>query len=125
MEICKCAFIWKMDDIVAVKVRDSVSAAHYFIRWGRIFDRIDPKSLELLVAKHAPKFGIKNLKSVTVCDSLQEATKSRYFHEALFHISQEKIPYGKSTYSPWCAKMKRLMLSGQQFFYCGAPKKNA
>ncbi|MBL9172368.1 MAG: hypothetical protein JNL10_02435 [Verrucomicrobiales bacterium] len=112
-----------MEDIVAVKVRDSIMSAHYFITWGRIFDRVDPKSLEAVVAKQASSFGIKNPRSVTVCDSLQEASHARYFHEAIFHISQEKIPFGKSTYGPWCAKMKRSMLVGQQLFYCGISKK--
>ena|SRR5258706_11189911 len=114
-----------MEDVVAVKVRGSKVAVHYFITWGRIFDRVDPKSLELVVAKHASKFGVRNLKSVTVCDSLREASKARYFYEALFHISQEKIPFGKSTYGPWRAKIKKQMLSGRQLFYCGAPKKDA
>jgi hypothetical protein len=112
-----------MDDIVVVKVRDSKANNHYFITWGRIFDRVNPKSLEVLIAAHAPKCGIKNPKSVDLCESLQEASKSRYFHEALFHMSQEKIPYGIGNYSRWCAKMKKSMLSGRQIFYCGVTKK--
>jgi hypothetical protein len=114
-----------MDDIVAVKVRDSKAGAHYFITWGRIFDRVDSKGLESMVTRHAPKFGIKRPMSATVCDSLRDASKARYFHEALFHISQEKIPFGTRTYGSWCAKMKREMLAGRQLFYCGTPKKNA
>jgi hypothetical protein len=87
----------EMEDIVAVKIKDSKSASHYFITWGRIFDRVAPKSLERVVAKRSSGYGIKNVKSANVCDSLQEAAKSRYFHEALFHLSQEKIPYGEKT----------------------------
>jgi hypothetical protein len=60
-----------------------------------------------------------------VCDSLQDASKTRYFYEALFHISQEKIPLGVTTYGPWSAKIRRQMMAGQQLFYCGAPKKKA
>lgn len=112
-----------MDDIVAVKVLDSSMSAHFFVTWGRFFDRVDPKSLEAVVAKHASSFGIRNPRSVTVCDSVQEASQARYFHEGIFDISQEKIPFGKSTYGPWCAKMRRSMLIGQQLFYCGDSKK--
>lgn len=114
-----------MDDVVAVKVKDSKDAMHFFLTWGRVFDRVDPKSLEAIVAKHASKFGIKEVKTATVCDSLMEASKAQYFYESLFHISQEKIPFGASTYGPWSAKKKRQILSGQQLFYCGAPRKNA
>jgi hypothetical protein len=114
-----------MDDIVAIKVRDTKARTHYFLTWGRIFDRIDPRELELVFTKHVSKFGIKNQTSVTVCDSLQEASSARYFYEALFHISQNKIPFGVSSYDPWRARTKKQMLSGLQFFYCGAPKKNA
>jgi hypothetical protein len=42
-----------MDDIVTVKVRDSKANNHFFITWGRIFDRVNPKSLEVLIAAHA------------------------------------------------------------------------
>ena len=115
----------KMDDVVAVKVRDLKASTHYFITWGRVFDRVGPKSLESLVTKHAPRFGIKRPISATVCDSLRAASKTRYFYEALFHISQKKIPFGARTYSSWCAKMKREMLDGRQLFYCGTPKKNS
>jgi hypothetical protein len=114
-----------MDDIVAIKVKDAKARKHYFLTWGRTFNSVDPKQLESVVAKHASKFGIKNLRTVSVCDSLQEASAERYFYEALFHISQEKIPFGENTYGPWRAKMKRQMLSGRQLFYCGASKKRA
>ncbi len=114
-----------MDDIVAVKVRDSKVGVRYFITWGRIFDRVDPKSLESVIAKHVSNYGIANLKAVTVCDSLQEASRARYFHEALFHISQQRIPYGTRTYAAWRAKTRKLMMSGKQLFYCGNPKRSA
>ena len=41
-----------MDDIVAIKVKDSKAQTHYFLTWGRIFDRVDPKELETVMAKH-------------------------------------------------------------------------
>jgi hypothetical protein len=111
-----------MDDVVAVKVKDAKGQAHYFITWGRIFDRVDPKGLESLVAKHAPKYGIKSVRSVTVCDSLQLASKARYFYEALLRFSPAKIPFGKKTYEPWRAKVRVQMSAGSQLFYCGIRK---
>jgi len=114
-----------MDDIVAIKVRDSKAGVRYFITWGRIFDRVDPTSLELMVAKQASKFGLRHLRTVVVCDSLQEASKARYFHEAVFRISQEKVPFGIRTYALWRDRMKRQMLAGRQLFYCGNPKRGA
>ncbi len=33
-----------MDDIVAIKVRDAKAQKHYFLTWGRIFDRVDPQA---------------------------------------------------------------------------------
>jgi hypothetical protein len=114
-----------MDDIVAVKVRDSKAVTHYIITWGRIFDPTDPIKLESLIAKYASKFGIKNLKNVSVCDSLQAASKARYFYEALLHFSQQKIPFGERSYSVWRAKMKREMQSGRLLFYCGSPNKKS
>ncbi|MGA3007920.1 MAG: hypothetical protein ABSE59_08515 [Opitutaceae bacterium] len=112
-----------MDDIVAIKVRDSKEQAHYFLTWGRIFDRVDAKGLEVVITKHVSKFGIKNPQSVAVCDSLKKASKARYFYEAFFHLSREKIPFGVSTYRLWRAKKKKQILSGQQIFYCGVRKK--
>jgi hypothetical protein len=114
-----------MDDIVAIKVGDSKAQAHYFLTWGRIFDRVDSKGLEAVITKHASKFGIKNPRSAVVCESLKKASKTRFFYEAFFHISQEKIPLGVGTYGPWRAKKKQLILSGRQIFYCGVLKKKA
>jgi hypothetical protein len=114
-----------VDDIVAIRVTDSKARKHYFLTWGRIFDSMDPTELESVVAKHASNFGIKNPRTVSVCDSLQNASTGRYFYEHLFHLSQERIPFGESTYWRWRAKMKRQILSGQQLFYCGAPVKKA
>ena len=110
-----------MDDIVAIKVRDAKEAKHYFLTWGRIFDRVEAKQLESVFAKHVSKFGLKRFTEVSVCDSLQEASASHYFHEAFFHISQEKIPFGKSAYGPWRAKAKRRqMLMGTRSFSIAA-----
>jgi hypothetical protein len=44
-----------------------------------------------------------------------------YFYEALFHLSQTKIPFGKKTYNPWRARVKKDMLAGRQIYYCGHP----
>jgi hypothetical protein len=114
-----------MDVVVAIEVKDSKANVHYFITWGRIFDRVNPNGLESIIAKHAPMFGIKKPRFAAVCDSLQSASKAQHFYEALMHFSQERIPSGKRTYSSWREKMKGQMLSGKQLFYCGVGKKNS
>ena len=112
-----------MDDVVAIKVSETKSKIHFFLTWGRIFDRVNPEEVEALIRKYASTFGIKKAKTVTVCDSLQEAAKARYFYEAFFHISQEKIPLGKRTYEFWRIKMKKQMRKGREIYYCGITKK--
>jgi hypothetical protein len=32
-----------MDDVGAVKITESKGREHFFLTWGRIFDRVDPK----------------------------------------------------------------------------------
>jgi hypothetical protein len=114
-----------MDDVVAIRVRDSTRRSHYFITWGRIFGRTDPKPLETVIKRCAGKFGIRNVKSVAVCDSLAEASSSRYFFEVLFHIGQERVPFGIRTYESWRRKKQRQMITGKSIFFCGLPKKDA
>jgi hypothetical protein len=114
-----------MDDIIAVQLTDSKGEVHFFLTWGRIFDRIDPKTIEETVLRNAPKFGISKPKAAKICDSLNQASAARYFYECFFQLSREMMPIGAKPYAVWQAKMKRQILSGKQIFYCGTEIKIA
>ena len=114
-----------MDDIIAVQLTDSKGVIHFFLTWGRIFGRTEPKKIEEIVVRHAPRFGISKPKAVKICDSLNQAAAARYFYECFFHLSREMMPIGAKPYAAWQAKMKRQILSGKQIFYCGTEIKNA
>jgi hypothetical protein len=113
-----------MEDLVAVKVRSADRQMHYFVTWGRIFDPVDPRQIEAVIASHAHNFGIKRPSSTSMCDRLSEASNARYFYEALFDFCQKTIPRGKIAYSKWRKKTKMQMLSGKHLYYCGSDVKN-
>jgi hypothetical protein len=110
-----------MDDVIAVRVRDSKRRKHYFVTWGRVLDPLHPKSVESLVRKYAPQFGISGNVAVQVCSSLRDASRAPYFFEALVAIGREPIPFGKRTYETWRRRVAKRMLSGKDLIYCGRP----
>lgn len=80
-----------MEDIVAIRVVDSRGKKHFFVTWGRVFGRVDAEPLLEVVRSAIPKFrGVATIRSIKVCDTLQEASKEAYFYEALFCFSRQR-----------------------------------
>jgi hypothetical protein len=52
---------------------------------------------------------------------LQDAATAPYFYEALFHMCQQKIPYGEG-YERWAAETLRKMRDGSELYYLGEPR---
>ena len=94
-----------MDDIVALKVVVKEGPDHYFLTWGRLLGRVETKALEELVRSHLSRFSLPDpAVSISVCDSLGEASGARYFYEAFFQMCQKPIPFGDG-YKVWAAAM--------------------
>lgn len=85
-----------MEDIIALQLRDGKKGKAAFMTWGRVFDRVDTTVVESKIAKVAEKFGFRDVKSVAVCDSLQEVSHYPYFYEALVSFAWKPIPFGKN-----------------------------
>ena len=108
-----------MHDVVALSISEPLVGTHYVLTWGRVFDVIDPAELEEVVTMHALSFGILDPRKARVCESLKDASNAKYFYEAFYDISQEKIPLGKSTFPKWRALMRKELKAGKQIWYCG------
>ena len=105
-----------MDDIVAARVTLQGGKKSYVLTWGRIFDRIEENKLIEVIRDALVRNGIPKKAHIQLCDSLQEASKQRYFYEAFFAMSQTKILFGRS-YEKWRARMKQKMLKGKEIFF--------
>jgi hypothetical protein len=68
-----------MEDIVGIHVRDREKGLVGFMTWGRLFHRTDPTELERIVSKDLPTFGLNQVTSVKLCDSLQEVAHFTFF----------------------------------------------
>src|SRR5258708_6878743 len=81
-----------MDGIVAVAIELEDGTQRYFLTWGRIQDRVNPKRLEEIVLKHSTSFRLGGAPArARLCDSLQEASQERYFYECFFDMCQRKF----------------------------------
>jgi hypothetical protein len=109
-----------MDDIIAVAVTTDTDHVCFFVTWGRIQDAVDPKQVEAIVLKAAGGFATPGRPvSARVCHSLQEASATPYFHEAMFSMGQTKIPFGIDTYKPWRQEIDTAMRAGKQIRFVG------
>jgi|SRR6266850_1197486 len=109
-----------MDDIVAIRVSDKKKGNVAFLTWGRVFDSTDPQPLKNAVASAvAKRFGLRDIVSIEICESLQDVTRHKYFFEALIAVSSKPIPYGRRTYKPWAAKMRREIKNGKALYSLG------
>jgi hypothetical protein len=107
-----------MDDIVAIKVVDHAEKKHFFLTWGRVFDAIDEEPLLAAIEANLSMWGVRKARSLEVCDSLQEAASERYFFEAFFMMSQERIPFGPK-YKSWQASKRKRIKKGEDIRYLG------
>lgn len=110
-----------MEHIVGIKGKDTILGQAGFITWGRIFHPVDPQPLLDAVMKHIATFGLRNIESLELCDSLQEVAAFPYFYEALFEFSQNIIPGGKE-YTSWKTKKKKEMQCGREIYFLGLTK---
>ena len=103
-----------MEDIVAIRVIDSRGKKHFFVTWGRVFDAVDPKPLLDAVRSSLPKFGgMSAIRSIRVCETLQEAADQPYFYEALFSFSRER---------DLSERVRRArIIAGKNIYYLGKP----
>ena len=111
-----------MDDIIALEARVADGTSRYFMTWGRIPERVDPRPIELIVRTAAGQFAIGgDVQSVRVCDTLREAASSEYFYEGFFHFCQERIPFGPH-YQEWADGKLKALREGREIFYLGTTK---
>jgi len=104
-----------MDDIVAIKVTYGKGKKQFFLTWGRTFDRVDHVQLLKAVSKNLKKFGIENIKKISLLDSLKEVLTERYFFEGYFLMAQKKIPFG-SGYNRWRKAMSKKISQGHEIY---------
>ena len=107
-----------MNEIIAIKLEDGKKGKAAFLTWGRVFDSIDTTSVERKIVDAAKKFGFRDVKSVSVCDSLQGVSRYPFFYEALVSISWKPIPFGKK-YKAWAAKKRREISAGKEIYFLG------
>jgi hypothetical protein len=107
-----------MENIVAIKVVEKSGMDHFFLTWGRIFDSVDGESLLAAVRPNLPKWGIYSARSLAVCYSLRDAASEPYFYEALFMMTQERIPFGPK-YKSWQSKKRKQIRKGDEIHYLG------
>ena len=104
-----------MEDIVAIKVIHGTGKKDFFLTWGRIFDPVDHVELLKIVSKNLKKYGISNIKKVSLLDSLKEVFKERYFFEGYFLMAQMKIPFGRG-YKRWRKAMSKKISQGHEIY---------
>jgi hypothetical protein len=107
-----------VEDIVAIKIVDKSGTEHFFLTWGRIFDPVDPEPLLAAVRPNLSRWGVRQARSLEICDSLQDAALEPYFYEALFMMAQERIPFGPK-YRTWQAGKRRRVRKGEDIRYVG------
>jgi hypothetical protein len=102
-----------LEDIVAIKATDSRGKQHFFITWGRAFDRTDPKPLLSAVRPALPRFGLSTIRRLEVCSTLQEASGQPYFFEALLAFAQKRISAAQAR--------RKQIVAGEDIYYLGKP----
>jgi len=107
-----------MEEVVAIKVVDAKRATHFFLTWGRVFEPVKPKLLLNAVRGGLRQFGIRGIRRIRVCDTLQAAAGQPYFYEALIAFSQQRVPYGKA-YPKWAATRRKQIEAGKEIYYLG------
>jgi hypothetical protein len=109
-----------MEDIVAIKATDASGKPHFFVTWGRVFDRTDPNSLLNAVRRALPQFGVSEPRQVELCSTLQEAAGQPYFYEAL--VSFTRQPAIDSAHrAEWESSCRERINSGKDIYYLGKP----
>lgn len=105
-----------MEDIIAVRVKFEDGNTRHYLTWGRIQDAVDASEVERLVRRFAEKRG--PVAACRICDSLQEATNTRYFFEQFHKLCATPIPFG-SGYESWRAERAAAMQQGRELYDCG------
>jgi hypothetical protein len=102
-----------MEDVVAIRVTDSRGKQHFFLTWGRAFDRVDPDLLLATVRRTLPQFGLSTIRGLDVCRSLQDASGQTYFYEALLAFSQKRTVSMRTR--------RARVAAGKDIYYLGKP----
>ena len=107
-----------MEDVVAIRASDSSGKRHFFVTWGRVFDRTDPQSLLDAVRHALPRFGLPDVDHLEACATLQEASDQPYFFEALLYFARQPISDAKDR-GAWEESCREKISSGKDVYYLG------
>jgi hypothetical protein len=102
-----------MEDVVAIKVIDSRGKKHFFLTWGRVFDRTDPKPLLDAIGPSLSRFGVSGVRQVQICPTLQDAADQPYFFEALLFFTRQRAASN--------VVRRRRIRAGKDIYYLGKP----
>jgi hypothetical protein len=107
-----------MEDIVAIKASDAGGKHHFFMTWGRVFDRTDPQPLLDAVGRHLPQFGLSEPRHLEICATLQEAREEPYFFEALVLFARQPA-IDAAHRAEWEARCRERVNSGKDIYHLG------
>jgi hypothetical protein len=107
-----------MDDVVALRVTLATGGQRFFLTWGRLFGAGEDQPLIDVVRPHLERMARSEVRTVQICDSMQEAAGERYFFEAFFTLCQQCIPFGPG-YDEWAVETRRRVEAGKDIHYLG------
>jgi hypothetical protein len=110
------ASLFRMEEVVAIKIVDSKCKTHFVLTWGRAFGAVSSEPLLSAVRRQLGQFGIQAVRSIRICETLQAASDQPYFYEALMFFSQQRVPYGKS-YLKWRTTRRKQIEAGNDIYY--------
>ena len=102
-----------MEDVVPIKAIDSRGKGHFFLTWGRAFDRTDPKPLLDAIRPSLSRFGLSRVRQVQICLTLQDASDQPYFFEALLFFTRQRTASS--------VVRRQRIRSGKDIYYLGKP----
>ena len=113
-----------VDDVVAVAVNLADGSSRYFLTWGRVQDKVDPRPVCEAVLRYAASCSLgAEPNGARLCATLREAADSPdapYFYECFLALASQPVPRGPE-YAAWRVEKAGEMAAGREIWYCGRP----
>ncbi len=106
----------RMEDLVALCVRTKSGKRFGVMTLGRIGSATTDEWLVNGYLHSLRSDEREEIANITLCDSLRDARKCKYFYEGFFSFSIAGIPYG-SGYENWRNEKERELKNGTFPFY--------
>ncbi|MDP3787698.1 MAG: hypothetical protein Q8Q60_00090 [Candidatus Chromulinivorax sp.] len=107
-----------MENLIGIQFFDQKYGEGGVITWGKVFE--NDRLLDVVKKCLSNRFGVKDIVSIKICNSLVEISDHPYFYECFILFMQaSSMPVKNKSYEKWVQQKRRALYNTDEILFTG------